>query len=1244
MNDEVLNSPGAEEAKRISEAKERLRKLYATRVLDGEIKNPAIARSVLGLSEKFTSKELEENLSAAKTAAASFGSGKAIINLTKRIEEAQDIMATIATEMPDLPSTSEETQESTDSVPGIITEGEKVPFDLGEPTETPAPAEAVAPEAQKNTGLDSEAVKTELSEKSDLPVDLGGGAKETSEQISAEKIDNTESFDLGADMPDWLFNKKEVGFKDKEANKDAIFVTLDIRGLIDKYLVSSDEEREKMSSDLRAAAPLIDLLGLAEDFTQEELKERYDLFVEVIDEYFGHKDYLKIKDELQNSANEGFNSAIKSLSVEKANLEGLENIDQPVATEQLKAKEISEGLDRDYDEYVKDLNKKIENKRWPKEPWARFLRNSSTRMAAGVIIGITASSFVNTPGGAAAKYGAMALRTGLAAFGFGSGAEAGKMARIRQESLSLFDDCKVDGKIIKVKVVEKLNALSPDQRDRTMASLLEVSDRRAEKINEKLYQEEQEEIAKAEKTIVRQKFDKLRDDFSKLSWKKKLAIGGVVALVSAGAGAVAGGALAGVGVYSAASSVWGIGVSGLINVGASFITSSKENKTNYSADSELIDVLGHEYFQSQDFDPDRLQDARTQVGKEIVGSRKRGIAFGVVFANAAALISSGVRSMGHHGGEEQVSTGGSRQSDEPDSPYSSRDENGNPRLRPETGPYHKPPMTADGKVDVERPLEEYHATREVADAAEKTGSAGVSKSHLEHGSGAGDHAEKAKVTVTRAEADGERPSTVGKAEAAAMDKQADSSKGEFTRTVQPGEERSSQSPASEVASHEDIAPKPSIPGTDKTPEHLSAIKGSHDLVAEKALAGGSLKGHDGGKMMQHIYDGLEGKNGLPETGAENEAATVQAMTEQAKKLGIIDSAGNLTDKINDPDFDPQEFTRAVVGHDNNYLSNLNSELEQTHVTVADGESRHEGASSPEQHAPRSDAENRAELEKTTGNKTPATWKIGQNFEAYNNGKSITEAGVMDSLDDKNISKDSLNYMKKLIEVGALDPKDVRVSEDGKQLMIHMPRTKETVWTTDIKGKSLFSSLFPGKTEGIKSIFPDQKIVNSSDVLGNEIKPSYEVAHPTLDKPDQTSASVKPLSDNGEKFYSAEDASADTGSTSTGKTYIAVDDPNQTPIPEANSGAGEANPEIISSEDIPYSKDSLQNIDTSRNYVVRVDGQEPISVPGTRLSQLVGEANNYFKEYPLPYPIDSGQGKESIHLYVLDKLGIDIEKL
>ena len=396
-----------------------------------------------------------------------------------------------------------------------------------------------------------------------------------------------------------------------------------------------DIVRDNRINDLSDPNVLREALGLPEEFTAEEkdaaVKE------------FGRK--IAQDPELASSRD-----AISQVVSAEA-LGGIKTKEQKEASE--KSKELSQKLDKEYDEYITGINKKIQEKGWPSKPWAKFLRNSSTRIAAGIITGITASAFVNTPGGAAAKYGAMALRTGLASFGFGSGAEAGKIARIRRENQSFFEDCKIDGKIDREKVVQKFNSLSAEQQTKMVASLVEVSNRRAEKIDDKLYQEEQDTIAKAEKnySIPRQKFEKLRENFSKLSWKKKLVVSGAIALVSVGAGAVAGGALAGVGIYSAASSVAGIGVSGLINVGASMVTSSRDSRTKYSSDSELINILGREYFQGQNYDKDRLSEERKKVGKDIVGSRIKGIAFGGALANAMNIVNLGRSAYQHAAGE-----------------------------------------------------------------------------------------------------------------------------------------------------------------------------------------------------------------------------------------------------------------------------------------------------------------------------------------------------------------------------------------------------------------------------------------------------------------------------------------------------------------------------------------------------------------------------------------------------------------
>lgn len=435
-------------------------------------------------------------------------------------------------------------------------------------------------------------------------------------------------------------------------------------------------------------------------------------------------------------------------------------------------------------------------------------------------------------------------------------------------------------------------------------------------------------------------------------------------------------------------------------------------------------------------------------------------------------------------------------------------------------------------------------------------------------------------------------------------------------------------------------------------------KDSHTLAAEKALAGGSLKGQDGEKFMGKIYEGLKGKQGLPD-GAGDNTQVIHNMTEQAKEMGMIDAHGHLTDRIDASKFDPQKFTEAVVGGDKNYLDNLSHDLsayEQSHLAVhqaADmarpgahhsaGLEANSGADHGRETMTSEQAEtaSKEELFKTTGAKVPPTWHAGHDFDAYNNGKSITSSGAMDTLKNKQISKDSLNYLKTLFDHKTLTPEDIHVSADGKQLLMNAPDSmaKDIIWNTEIKDKSLFSTLFPGRTADVGDVLPNQSITfDASD--------AQPLPHEMLTNHD------------GEQYYKAEDADnsipKDPALTPSSHRPENVNSlPAESVQPQSDQSNLHAAPQVLETktvdhavpgpeiahiQDIPLSPSDLRNIDTTRNYLVNIKGQEPVSISGTRLSQMVEEAKKYFTEHNAVFK-NPVQEINSIHLYILSHLKV-----
>lgn len=157
-----------------------------------------------------------------------------------------------------------------------------------------------------------------------------------------------------------------------------------------------------------------------------------------------------------------------------------------------------------------------------------------------------------------------------------------------------------------------------------------------------------------------------------------------------------------------------------------------------------------------------------------------------------------------------------------------------------------------------------------------------------------------------------------------------------------------------------------------------------------------------------------------------------------------------------------------------------------------------------------EATSREELFKATGAKVPGTWHSGHNFEAYNSGKPITAEGAIDALKDKQISKDSYNYLQTLYKSGLVKSGDVHLSPDGQHLLVTSPKSLADgiVWSTDIKEKSIFSTLFGGRVVDATSVVPGKTGIldaaTQTPTPGTEAKPSDwslsqgKEAHTTVD--------------------------------------------------------------------------------------------------------------------------------------------------
>jgi hypothetical protein len=149
---------------------------------------------------------------------------------------------------------------------------------------------------------------------------------------------------------------------------------------------------------------------------------------------------------------------------------------------------------------------------------------------------------------------------------------------------------------------------------------------------------------------------------------------------------------------------------------------------------------------------------------------------------------------------------------------------------------------------------------------------------------------------------------------------------------------------------------------------------------------------------------------------------------------------------------------------------------------------------------------REHLNQVAGAKVPPTWHTGGDYAAYNQGKSLNDVGTIEALKGKQISSDSLHYLKKLLELHRLKPEDVHVSPDGKHLMFNAPNSaaRNIIWTTELRDKSVFSRLFPGQTADVKEIFPQgQAKIDAATIVQpkNIDQPASHIEKSSLSTPD-----------------------------------------------------------------------------------------------------------------------------------------------
>lgn len=1168
---------------------------------------------------------------------------------------------------------TEEVAEDKESKEGIITKAKEI----------------LAKLATKG-GKDTEGEESDLQDPKELIEELE--EMEDEDETSPGRIEKAKrAFGLGAQFT-------------VEALGAAYQATRDL--LRKKEVLTEGEAEEKDKAEnllLKAKNILINLLWRKKDGSErgkEKKAEKKEIEVAIGTVISSSEDDLsfeviEINGDMAVIKQVGFpNSIERSVS-----LADIKEYLQQIEDEKEKAAEINEELISDYQEFRKKHNEwietKVEGKGKVKRMMGTFFRNSSARVAVGMIIGVASNAALGaSPVASSAVIGLRAAaRTALSAFGFGSGNRAraigNEQARaMRDLEEGISPDVKrpgeegFDEEAYNQALVEKYKAIQdPEEKARILSVLVEIADQKGQKIDADAYRTEREaSIAAREKLAAaggtKARFVELREKFSKMSKRDKILMSGVIALTSVGAATVVGiaagasittglGAMAFLkSIGMASGTIAGLATSGTIGMASGALMSNPELTSDYSENSALIEALGQEYFQNGATD-ELLQEYCQDVDDKIGRATIKGAVLGVVIANAALILSSGAKATGLQAGREVNGNETVPTNVEKTSPPSTevkaeagvgsdgiaRDENGYPRVK--IGLDGKP-VTSSSEANQIPSLEEQ--SRYPRDLQDGVRAVKGGPSHVELFA---DPPKGGQVVSPEPKLAVEEVPTAGGNRQVAEDAAA------------VADRKAAAEVSTLLGLKKDAGPTIPESSGPKEWDHTTitnAENKSDDVVHifEDPKRPGEYHLHNegAGAAQRFAHEEVKGYLGKhPELGLSKEQIElVEELREaQMKKAGIFDqntgavnydsdhhnSIGNLkmgsemhniiegvkagdiyVEKSGDMHGLSQDQAASVRG-----ALPPDSEMQELHNPNTSGAGE-AGEHLSSQGGPRSESVANEELVKATGDKVPPTWKPGHDFDSYKGGKSITEAGVMDTLKEKQISKDSLNYINRLYKTGLLQPDGVHVSADGKHLLINMPKSgaKDIVWTTEINDKSIFSRLFPGRTSDIKDVLPNVTTTNGN--LGNPLDssgiktpdakfapPITEPEHLTFKAEDQAPASAEPQLPNQEILTPE-------------KTYVAVDDPNQN-IPSADANAGHG-PEIAGNHDIVLTSEALQNVDSSHSYLVNLQGREPISVPGSTMGQLVLDAKKYFTEHHAVFK-STAHEYESIKLYVLDRL-------
>jgi len=342
-----------------------------------------------------------------------------------------------------------------------------------------------------------------------------------------------------------------------------------------------------------------------------------------------------------------------------------------IEAEKVQAESINKDLVNDYEtfrgKHNEIIDKRFEGKGRVKKMLGGFFRNSSARVAIGMIIGVSSSLTLGANPLASPMVAGvrMLTRNALSVFGFGTGNKAraigNEQARvIKTLEFGLSADIKRPGQegfdeaVYNQALVENYKNISnPEEKAKMLATLVEIADKKGQKIDTDEYNKQVESIRNTKERLADKhgtlaRFDEYREKFSKMSTKKKILMSAAIALVSIG-GATAVGVATGAtlttglgtlallkSVGLASGTIGGMLTSGTIGMASGAIMSNPEKTTDYSENSALVDALGKEYFSSNGTD-EEFGKYYKEINNKFNMALAKGVGVGLVFANAMAI-------------------------------------------------------------------------------------------------------------------------------------------------------------------------------------------------------------------------------------------------------------------------------------------------------------------------------------------------------------------------------------------------------------------------------------------------------------------------------------------------------------------------------------------------------------------------------------------------------------------------------